>query len=207
MLEIDVLNTQNVKVGTVQLDDRIFGAKLNKTLIHEAVVMQRASMRQGTSATKTRAMVRGGGKKPWRQKGTGRARHGSIRSPIWRGGGITFGPQPRDYSYSFPKKKYRAALRSALSGKFQDGEMVVLDQIEMAEAKTKPFVKILKNLGLSKSILVVVEEIQKNLSLYLRNVPRVRLISTKGLNVYDLVSHSRVVMTQQVVSGIHEVWG
>lgn len=207
MLELDVINVQNKKVGKAKLEERVFGGNVNKALIHEAVVMQRASMRQGTVATKTRGMVRGGGRKPWRQKGTGRARHGSIRSPIWRGGGIVFGPQPRSFSYAFPKKKYRAALRGALVAKYKDGEMTIIDQLQYAEPKTKSFVQTLKNLGLSKSTLIVVDEITRDLELSSRNVPRVRLVSTKGLNVYDLVSHSHVIITQQALTGIYEVWG
>jgi large subunit ribosomal protein L4 len=206
MLELDVVNIENKKVGKARLDERIFGADVNKALIHEAVVMQRASMRQGTVATKTRGLVRGGGKKPWRQKGTGRARHGSTRSPIWKGGGTVFGPQPRSFGYAFPKKKYRAALRGALADKFQNKEMIVLDQLELAEPKTKPFVRTLKSLGLSKKTLIVVDEISKDLVLSSRNVPTVSLVSTKALNVYDLISHVHLIVTQQALTDIYETW-
>jgi len=169
-------------------------------------VMQQASMRQGTAATKTRGLVSGGGRKPWRQKGTGRARHGSIRSPIWRGGGTTFGPQPRDYGYAIPKKKYRAALRGVLTAKQQDGEVTILDQLQLKEPKTKPFVKILKGLGLSKKTLIVTDEIPKVLELSVRNVPWVSLISVQRLNVYDLLSHAHVLITQRALAEIDEVW-
>lgn len=206
MPEVDVVNIQNEKVGTVKLSDRIFEEKVNRPLIHEVVVMQLASMRQGTAATKTRGLVRGGGRKPWSQKGTGRARQGSIRSPIWRGGGTTFGPQPRNYGYAIPKKKYRAALRGVLTAKQQDGEVTILDQLQLNEPKTKPFVKILKSLGLSKKTLIVVDEIPKVLELSVRNVPWVSLISVQRLNVYDLVSHSRVLIIQRALAGINEVW-
>jgi large subunit ribosomal protein L4 len=206
MLELDVVNIENKKVGKARLDEGIFGANVNEALIHEAVMMQRASMRQGTVATKTRGVVRGGGRKPWRQKGTGRARHGSIRSPIWKGGGTVFGPQPRNYSYAFPKKKYRAALRGALTAKYQKGEIILLDQFQVAEPKTKSFVETLKNLGLSKKILIVVDEISKDLELSSRNVQTVRLVSTRALNVYDLISYSRLIVTQQALTDINEAW-
>ncbi len=206
MPEVDVVNIQNEKVGTVKLSDRIFEEKVNRPLIHEVVVMQQASMRQGTAATKTRGLVSGGGRKPWRQKGTGRARHGSIRSPIWRGGGTTFGPQPRNYGYAIPKKKYRAALRGVLTAKQQDGEVTILDRLQLNEPKTKPFVKILKGLGLSKKTLIVVDEIPKVLELSVRNVPWVSLTSVQRLNVYDLLSHFHILITQQALAGIDEVW-
>jgi len=206
MPEVDVVNIQNEKVGTVKLSNRIFEEKVNRSLIHEVVVMQQASMRQGTAATKTRGLVSGGGRKPWRQKGTGRARHGSIRSPIWRGGGTTFGPQPRDYGYAIPKKKYRAALRGVLTAKQRDGEVTILDQLQLKEPKTKPFVKILKGLGLSKKTLIVVDEIPKVLELSVRNVPWVSLISVQRLNVYDLLSHAHVLITQRALAEIDEVW-
>jgi large subunit ribosomal protein L4 len=190
----------------LSIDERIFGAKINSPLIHESTVMQLASMRQGTASTKTRGEVRGGGRKPWKQKGTGRARHGSNRSPIWRGGGVTFGPRPRDYGYSIPRKKYRTALRSALAAKFRDGEIIVLDELPLGQGKTKSFAKVLKNLGLSKRILLVVGELSKELELSTRNVRNVRLLLPGGLNVYDVVSHAHVVMTRQALDRIGEVW-
>jgi large subunit ribosomal protein L4 len=206
MAELDVVNEKNEKTGRVELDDRIFGVTVKKSLIHEAVVMQRASMRQGTASVKTRGEVSGGGRKPWRQKGTGRARHGSIRSPIWRGGGTVFGPQPRDYGYSIPKKKYRAAMHSALTAKRVDGEIVVLDQLSLPDAKTKSLAQILKNLTLSKKTLVVLPEISPDLELASRNLDRVRVISVRGLNVYDLMAHRYVVVTRDALSQIQEVW-
>jgi large subunit ribosomal protein L4 len=206
MAELDVVNAQNEKTGQVELDDRIFGVTVKKSLIHEAVVMQRACMRQGTAAVKTRGEVSGGGRKPWRQKGTGRARHGSIRSPIWRGGGTVFGPQPRDYGYSIPKKKYRAAMHAALTSKRVDGEIVVLDQLSLPDAKTKSFAQVLKNLALSKKTLVVLSEISEEMERASRNLSGVQLTSVRGMNVYDLMAHRHVVMTRDALSQIQEVW-
>jgi large subunit ribosomal protein L4 len=206
MPEADIVNIRKEKIGTVELADQIFGVKVNKPLIHEVAIMQLACMRQGTAATKTRGLVSGGGRKPWRQKGTGRARAGSIRSPLWRGGGTTFGPQPRDYSYSIPRKKYRAALRGVLSAKFRDGEVIILDQLPISEPKTKRFIEVLKNLGFSKKTLIVLDEIPTALELSARNVSWVNLISVGSLNVYDLLSHTHIVITQDAVGRIQEVW-
>lgn len=206
MPEMDVVNVQNEKTGQVDLDEKIFGVTVKKSLIHEAVVMQQACARQGTAAVKTRGMVRGGGRKPWKQKGTGRARHGSIRSPIWRGGGIVFGPQPRDYGYSIPKKKYRAAMHAALTAKRVDGEIVVVDQLSLPDAKTKSFAQILRNLTLSKKTLVVLPEISPEMERSARNIARVSLVSVKGLNVYDLMAHRHVLVTREALSEIQEVW-
>lgn len=206
MPELDVINLENSKVGTVQLDERIFAVRVKSATIHEAVVMQRACMRQGTAAVKTRGLVRGGGRKPWRQKGTGRARHGSIRSPIWRGGGTVFGPQPRSYAYTLPRKKYRVALFGALSAKCADGEITVLDELSLPDAKARSLAAVLRKIGLSGKTLVVVKEIRPELEAASRNIPGLTLMTTRGLNVYDLVSHANVLATRDAISEIQEVW-
>jgi large subunit ribosomal protein L4 len=206
MPTVDVVNLSKEKVGTVDLNDQLFGAEVNKPLIHEAVVMQRASMRQGTAATKTRGFVSGGGKKPWRQKGTGRARSGSIRSPLWRGGGTIFGPNPRNYGYAFPRKKYRAALRGVLTAKMQEGAVLVVDRLELADAKTKPMAQILKNLDAVKRTLIVVSEIDEKLSRAVRNIPSVKVLSVQGLNVYDLICARLVLIPQEAVAKLQEAW-
>jgi large subunit ribosomal protein L4 len=206
MPTVDVVNLSKEKVGTVDLDDRLFAAEINLPLIHEAVVMQQACMRQGTAATKTRGMVSGGGKKPWRQKGTGRARAGSIRSPLWRGGGTTFGPNPRDYGYAFPRKKYRAALRGVLTAKVKDGAVLIVDRLELEEAKTKQMAQILKKLEATDRTVIVALEMDEKLSRALRNIPSVKLLSIHGLNVYDLVCARHVLIPQEALSKLQEVW-
>jgi len=203
---VDVVNLSREKVGTVDLDDRLFAADVNPPLIHEAVVMQQACMRQGTAATKTRGMVRGGGKKPWRQKGTGRARAGSNRSPLWRGGGTVFGPTPRDYGYAFPRKKYRAALRGVLTAKVKDGAILVLDRLVLEEAKTKQMAQILRKLEATDRTVIVMLEMDEKVTRALRNIPSVKLLSVQGLNVYDLVCAHRVLIPQEALSKLQEVW-
>jgi large subunit ribosomal protein L4 len=206
MPTVDVVNLNKEKVGTVDLNDQLFGADVNKPLIHEAVVMQRASMRQGTASTKTRGFVSGGGKKPWRQKGTGRARSGSIRSPLWRGGGTIFGPSPRNYGYAFPRKKYRAALRGVLTAKMQEGAVLVVDRLELADAKTKPMAQILKKLDAVNRTLIVVSEIDEKLSRAVRNIPSVKVLSVQGLNIYDLICARNVLIPQEAVTKLEEAW-
>ncbi|HTN44149.1 MAG TPA: 50S ribosomal protein L4 [Nitrospiria bacterium] len=206
MPTIDVVNLSKEKVGTVDLDERLFAAKVNKPLIHEAVVMQQASRRQGTAATKTRGLVSGGGKKPWRQKGTGRARAGSTRSPLWRGGGTTFGPTPRDYGYAFPKKKYRAALRGVLTAKLNDGAVLVVERLELGEGKTKQVAQILKNLEATGRTVIVASTIDEKLARAVRNIPGLKLLAVQGLNVYDLVCARHLLIPQEVLSRIREVW-
>lgn len=206
MPTVDVVNLSKEKVGTVDLDDRLFAAEINKPLIHEAVVMQQACMRQGTAATKTRGMVSGGGKKPWRQKGTGRARAGSNRSPLWRGGGTIFGPIPRDYGYAFPRKKYRAALRGVLTAKVKDGSVLVVDRLEVGEAKTKQIAQILKKLEAMDRTVIVGLEMDEKLSRAIRNIPSVKMLSVHGLNVYDLVCARRVLIPREALSKLQEVW-
>lgn len=206
MPTIDLLNTKKEKVGTVDLDEKLFGVKVDPGLIHEAVVMQLASQRQGTASTKTKGKVRGGGKKPWRQKGTGRARSGSSRSPLWRGGGTAFGPQPRNYGYAFPRKKYRNALRSALSAKVRDGEVQVIDDLALPEVKTKQVSQIIKNMGVKGTVLFVFSEIDEGFLRAAGNIPWVRLLPAEGLNVYELISANNILLTKDSIEKIREVW-
>lgn len=202
----DLLNMNNKKVGTLELDESIFGVVPNESLLHEVVVMQLANRRLGTAATKTKGMVSGGGRKPWKQKKTGRARHGSIRSPLWRHGGITFGPLPRDYSYSMPKKKIRAAICSALSAKVRDKELIVLDNLELKDHKTKNVVDLLKKLNGDQKVLIVIDELDKNLLLAARNIPGLRMLDINKLNVYDILNHKHVIITKRGIEKIRELW-
>lgn len=206
MPSIEVINIKKEKVGVLDLNEALFGAKVDGGLIHEAVVMQLASRRQGTAATKTRGKVRGGGRKPWRQKGTGRARAGSTRSPIWRGGGTTFGPQPRSYAYAFPRKKYRVALRSALSAKVRDGEVMIVDGLGVSEPKTREIWKILETLGVKGTVLIVYAQLDENLDRAARNLPFVHLVPVEGLNVYELITANRILLSKEAVAKIEEVW-
>ena len=207
MAELNVLNMNNEKVGTVQLDDKVFGAPVKKTLIHEIVTMQLANKRQGTAATKTKGLVRGGGKKPWKQKKTGRARAGSNRSPLWVGGGTTFGPNPRDYSYKEPIKKVRGALKSALSAKANDGEIVVIKELALKEPKTKLMLDILNELGLNEGVLILSDKRDKNVELASRNIPKVKVIPLSALNIVDLLKYKRLLMTENGVKAMKEVLG
>jgi len=205
MPTVPVFNTQGSQVGEIALNDEIFGVKVNKALLHQAVVMQLASRRLGTAAVKNRSAVRGGGKKPWRQKGTGQARHGTRRSPIWRGGGIVFGPQPRSYSYSLPKKARRQALKSALSAKVEAGELVIVDALSMEQPKTKIMAGILGNLKISKA-LIVIGIAQENIEKSARNIPGVMAMATTGLNVYDILAHTHLVITKEALSKVEEAF-
>jgi len=205
MPKVALYNINGQQVGDVELKDEVFGIKPNKHVLHQAVVLQLASQRLGTASTKTRAEVRGGGRKPWRQKGTGRARHGSTRSPIWTGGGITFGPKPRKYGFSMPKKVRRLALKSALSSKVLAGEIVVVDELTMEQPKTKEMVKILDNLKADNKALVVTAEINENVEKSARNIPGVKPISASGLNVYDILKCGKLVITKDAVAKVEEV--
>jgi len=178
-----------------QLKEEVFGVKARPHLLHQVVAMQRSNRRAGTASTKTKGFVRGGGKKPWRQKGTGRARAGSIRSPLWVGGGTIFGPQARDYSYRLPKKARREALLSALSLKNQDGKIIVLDKLELAEAKTKLMRKVLEDLQV-KSALIVIPESDEKVERSARNLPAVKVLRAEGLNVYDLLRYEHLILTE-----------
>ncbi|MBI5446765.1 MAG: 50S ribosomal protein L4 [Deltaproteobacteria bacterium] len=191
-MKAPVLNTAKEEVGTIDLSDPVFGGEVNEGLLWEVVRMQLANRRQGTHDVKGRSEVRGGGKKPWRQKGTGRARSGSSRSPVWRGGGTAFGPTPRSYAYSMPKKKRRAALCSALAAKARDGELVVLDSLELPGIKTKALASALKSLGV-ESALVVIPAKDEVMEKSARNIPWVKVLRVEGLNVYDILRHEKLV--------------
>jgi len=208
MPEIEVKDINNNIIEKITLPEKIFGVEIKKELLHRVVVNYLANQRQGTHATKTRGMVRGGGKKPWRQKHTGRARHGSIRSPLWRGGGIIFGPQPRDYSYKIPKKQRRYALKSALSAKLKDGELIVIDKIEIEKPKTKKMLILLKSLGINgESILFITAEKDENVYLSARNIPKVTVMKAMDINTYQILVHKKVVITKSALKKIQEVWG
>ena len=205
MPKVAVFNMDGKQIGDIELNETIFGAEVNETLLHQVVVNQLANRRQGTHATKSRSMVRGGGRKPWRQKGTGRARQGSIRSPQWVGGGTVFGPSPRDYSYGMPKKARRAALKSALSAKVKAGKLVVLDEISVAEPKTRVMAGVFRALNVEKKPLVVTGEWDTNLEKSTRNIPNTLVAKSLGLNVYDVLNHEHLVMTKDAVAKLEEV--
>ncbi len=198
---VDILNIQREKVGEVDLSDEIFGVDVYPPLLHEVVTWQLAKRRAGTACTKTRGEVRGGGRKPYRQKGTGRARAGSIRSPIWRGGGTVFGPKPRSYEYAVPKKVRRLALKMALSSKLQSGHLLVLQEYPFTDPKTKQFVQIMRDFEISKALIVVSEENQA-LTLSARNVPHVQVMPTAGLNVYDILRFEHLVFLLPAVAQV-----
>ncbi|MGQ9570823.1 MAG: 50S ribosomal protein L4 [Thermodesulfovibrionales bacterium] len=198
MTELEIRDRNNTTVGRIKLDEKVFSVPVNETLLHDSVVNFLANQRQGTHATKTRGLVSGGGKKPWRQKHTGRARAGSIRSPLWRGGGIVFGPQTRDYSYNLPKKAKNLALKTALSLKMSDGAITVIDNFSLEKPKTRDLVDILENLGLEKeSVLIITPEHDKVITLSARNIPWVKVVRISDLNPYDVLVHSRVLMTKE----------
>lgn len=207
MPEVDIKNHHNEKTGSMALDDRVFGGKVSRPLLHEAVQLQLASRRQGTAATKTKGLIRGGGKKPWKQKGTGRARAGSNRSPLWRGGGTVFGPTPRSYAYSMPKKKARAALFSALASKVQEEGLIVLEEFAFTEIKTRSMALLLKKLELAGRILVVTSQKQDDLNRMIRNLPSVHVVEVRQLNVYDLIMADTLLTTQRDIARLVEVWG
>ncbi len=198
-------NMSGADVETLQLNEKVFGAKVNRHLMWEVVRMQLAGRRAGTACTKTRGEVRGGGRKPWPQKGTGRARQGSIRAPHWVGGGVVFGPKPRDYGYSIPKKARRAAVRSALTARFRDGDIIFLDKIELENHKTKTAVAFLKGLGLEgQKVLIVVEDIDFNLDRSTRNIPYVKVLKAEAVNVYDLLNADKILITKAALEIIEE---
>jgi len=202
---VDVFDTTGVKVGEIELSDAVFGVEVNEGLLHSVVRMHLANARVGTADTKTRAEVAGGGRKPWRQKGTGRARQGSIRSPLWRKGGIVFGPHPREYGFTMPRKARRLALKCALSSKVKDGDLVVLSELALPEAKTKHMVKVLSNLNIAKSALIVTAERDEVVSRSARNIEGVKTATPGGLNVYDILAHGKLVMTREAVARVEEV--
>lgn len=205
MASVDVINQNGEKVDTIELDDAVFNGTIRETLVQQVVVWQLANRRRGTAATKTRGQIRGGGKKPWRQKGTGRARAGTNRSPIWTGGGTIFGPHPRSYALSITKKMRKAALKSALSSKLQSNCLTVLDKIELPAPKTKIFVETLKAMGLEneKTLFIVADEAEA-LRRSSRNVYHVQVLPTEGMNVYDLLRFDRLVLLREAVQKIQE---
>ena len=204
MPKLDLYNIEGKRVGEVSLSSKIFGLKVNEALLYEALKAQLASRRRGTATTKERAQVRGGGRKPWRQKGTGRARAGSIRSPIWRGGGTTFGPRPRDYAYSLPKKARKKSLRCALSSKFKEKKIVILDSIGLKQVKTKRMVGILAKVGSDSGPLLIVEEGNQKAYRSARNIEGVKILSPNSLNVYDILDHNKLVMTKKALTDLEE---
>ena len=206
MPKVNVLNLSGDKVEEITLAEEIFGIEPNEHAVYEAVKNILANRRQGTQSAKTRAEVRGGGKKPWRQKGTGRARQGSIRAPQWTGGGIVFAPKPRDYSYRIPKKVRRLALKSVLSSKVQTEDMIVLDALVMEEASTKKAVEILKNIDAKEKAIVLVADGSDNVRKSFRNIPKVATLALGEINVYDLLKYDTVVLTKEAVKKIEEVY-
>ena len=205
MPEFEVKDKNNKPVGKINLSDEVFGVKVKDGVLHNAVVNFLANQRQGTHATKTKGMVSGGGKKPWKQKHTGRARSGSSRSPLWRGGGTVFGPQPRDYSYAIPKKARRLALKAALSGKLSDGEIIVVETLSIEKPQTKEMMAVLKRLELDgKSTLIIVPEHNETIVLSARNIPGVTVTRVTDLNCYDVAAHSRLLMTRQAAEMLSE---
>lgn len=204
MANVSLFKQDGTKNGDVELNADIFGIEPNNDVVFEAVVMQRASMRQGTHAVKNRSAVRGGGRKPWRQKGTGRARQGSIRSPQWRGGGIVFGPTPRSYAYSIPKKMRRLALKSVLSQKVLDESFVVVDEFKFETPKTKDFAQSLGNLNVDKKALLVLEEDNESAVLAARNLSNVKIVEPEGINVLDIMNSDKLVITQKALSQVEE---
>ncbi len=205
MASVSVLNMEGAQVGTVELNDAIFGVEVNEHLVHMAVVAQLANKRQGTQSAKTRAEVRGGGRKPWRQKGTGHARQGSIRAPQWTGGGVVFAPKPRDYSIRLNKKEKRIALKSALTSRVNENKFIVLDELKLDEIKTKKFQAVLNNLKVEKA-LVVMNEKNENVILSARNIPTVKTALTNTINVYDILKYDTVVVTKDALATIEEVY-
>ena len=205
MANVKVFNMSGSEVGSIELNDSIFAVEVNTHVMHQAVVQYLANKRQGTQSALTRAEVRGGGRKPWRQKGTGRARQGSTRSPQWTGGGVVFAPKPRDYSFKLNKKVKRLALKSALTTKVNDGKFVVVDEINLPEMKTKEMVKVLNNLNVNKS-LVVLEDANERAVVAARNIPTVKTASVSTINVYDILKYDSVVVTKAAVEKIEEVY-
>lgn len=205
MATVSVLNMQGNEVGTMDLNDAIFGVEVNEHLVHMAVVQQLANNRQGTQSAKTRSEVSGGGRKPWRQKGTGHARQGSIRAPQWKGGGVVFAPKPRDYSFKMNKKEKRLALFSSLTSKVNDKKLIVLDNFNLDEVKTKKFVKVMDNLKVTKA-LVVLEGDNKNVVLSGRNIPTVKVLPINGINTYDIMKYETLVCTKAAIEKLQEVY-
>ncbi len=205
MAKVSVYNMEGKEVGTIELNDAVFGVKVNEHLVHLAVVQQLANNRQGTQKAKTRSEVSGGGRKPWRQKGTGHARQGSTRAPQWTGGGVVFAPVPRDYSFKLNKKEKRAALKSALTNKVQENNLLVLDELKFGEIKTKNFVNVMNNLNVDKGLVVIADNDQ-NVVMSARNMENVNTTLVNTINVYDIMKAKKVVLTKDAVAKIEEVY-
>ena len=205
MAKVSVYNIEGKVVGDMELNDAVFGVEVNTHLVHQAVVLQLANKRQGTQSAKTRSEVSGGGRKPWRQKGTGHARQGSTRSPQWKGGGIVFAPKPRDYSFKMNKKEKNLALKSVLTTKVAENKFIVVDGLSFDEIKTKNMVNVLKNLEVKKA-LVVTDDDNKNVTLSSRNIPGVKTAFTNTINVYDILKYDKMVVAKDVISKIEEVY-
>ena len=205
MANVAVYNMEGKEVGTIELNDAVFGVEINEHLVHMAVVQQLANNRQGTQKAKTRSEVSGGGRKPWRQKGTGHARQGSTRAPQWKGGGMVFAPVPRDYSFKMNRKEKRAALKSALTSKVQDSKLIVLDELKFDEIKTKSFVNVMNNLNVNKGLVVLAEN-DTNVVMSARNVAEVNTTLVNAINVYDVMKAGVLVLTKDAVAKIEEVY-
>ena len=205
MPNVALFKQDESQIREVTLNEEIFGIEPNESVVYDAIIMQRASLRQGTHAVKNRSAVRGGGRKPWRQKGTGRARQGSIRSPQWRGGGVVFGPTPRSYSYKLPKKVRRLAIKSVLSEKVAENKLVVVDALSFDAPKTKEFKQVLANLSIDKKVLIVLEEGNDFAALSARNLPNVSVIASNNVTVLDVVANDKVLATQTALTQIEEV--
>ena len=205
MAKVSVYNIEGKEVDTIELNDAVFGVEVNTHLVHQAVVLQLANKRQGTQSAKTRSEVSGGGRKPWRQKGTGHARQGSTRAPQWTGGGVVFAPVPRDYSFKLNKKEKRAALKSVLTSKVAENKFVVVDELKLDEIKTKKFVEVMNNLKANKA-LVVLNEMDTNVIASASNIPTVKTAQTNELNVFDVLKYDTVVTTKAAVATIEEVY-
>ena len=205
MAKVAVYNMEGKEVDSIELNDSIFGVEINEHLVHMAVLQQLANNRQGTQKAKTRSEVRGGGRKPWRQKGTGHARQGSTRAPQWTGGGVVFAPTPRDYSFKLNKKEKRAALKSALSSRVAENKFVVVDELKFDAIKTKDFAKVMSNLGVEKA-LVVINDNDTNVVMSAKNIPTVKTASISTINVYDILKYNTVVVTKDAVNTIQEVY-
>ena len=206
MANVSVYNMEGKEVETIDLSDAVFGVEVNEHLVHMAVVLQLANNRQGTQKAKTRSEVSGGGRKPWRQKGTGHARQGSTRSPQWTGGGVVFAPVPRDYSFKLNKKEKRIALKSALTSKVQANKLIVVDELKMDEIKTKKFQEVLSNLKISRKALVVLNDNDEKVVLSARNIPTVKTALTNTINVYDIMNAGTVILTKDAAHKIEEVY-
>ena len=206
MANVSVYNMEGKEVGTIELDDAVFGVEVNEHLVHMAVVQHLANKRQGTQKAKTRSEVSGGGRKPWKQKGTGHARQGSTRAPQWKGGGVVFAPVPRDYSFKINKKEKRAALKSALTSKVQSNNLIVLDELKLDEIKTKSFLAVMNNLKVQKGLVVMAGDNNGNVILSARNVPDIDTARADMINVYDIMKAKTLVLTKDAVTKIQEVY-